>query len=148
MDLKWLMIRLILLSLLLNVLFGVYIFMDSPPSPSAPFIFKAEPTHPEVVEVSNGYLDSKAWKQYLSELDTSTPHEGLENDADYCAKVAIYRSEHPLGPMDATGLPQLEDRVIFSDYNPGNLVKDVMKSVARLTLQSHIMDRPEKVWAR
>ena len=141
MDTKWLYTRLVAFILIANILYGVYLFWDVPFSPSQPQSYTVRLTE----EKLGRYLDSKPWMEYERSVDNSKPHEGILNDPEYCEKVAAFRIHSPLGPIDATGLPQLDDRIIFSDYKPGNLVKDAIKRVGKLTLQSHFMDRPESV---
>ncbi|OMJ94729.1 hypothetical protein SteCoe_2072 [Stentor coeruleus] len=83
--------------------------------------------------------NSQAWEEYMVYNRFDQDHENVVDDKDYCVLVKEYRAQHkPL--LDYRGMPLPMERLIFSDYMPGNLVKDVINNYATLVYKYHYLD--------
>lgn len=143
MDLRSVLKQALGVCLLVNFLIGVMLYIAIEQEPVTPFLstslhnrFEDAPYQP--------YWNSKAWRDYLRAGDFANPHQGILNDPGYCDKVAAYREERTL-TLRENGLPVREEIVVFSDYKPGNLVKDVIETMGTLSLEGHYLDRPTSV---
>ena len=85
------------------------------------------------------FKNSTAWKNYLELSRFTTDHENIIDSADYCEMVELFRSKHK--PMlDSQGMPLPLERIIYSDYKPGNLVKDIISQYGTLVFKFHFIE--------
>lgn len=110
------------------------------------FSLESETTIPSVPVASsniNDYKNSSAWINYLSSNRFKTPHENIINEAKYCEIVDLFRSQHkPL--LDSFGMPLPLERIIYSDYKPGNLVKEIITLYATQVFKFHFLESESK----
>jgi hypothetical protein len=85
------------------------------------------------------------WEEYLDLVDLEHDHQQIINEDDYCARVVEWQAAHPIR-LGANSLPIKVDRVTFSDYLNGNLVKDVLKSSGILVLKEYNIEIEEYDW--
>jgi hypothetical protein len=145
MDLRALLKQALVAVLLVNLLVGVLLYLAVEQAPMTNFLlitqrgkFEDSPAIP--------YRESKAWRDYLRNGEFSGSHQGLLNDPNYCEDVKEYRETKPL-TVGSNGLPPKKEIVVFSDYKPGNLVKDVIDNIGVLALKDHYLDKSTSVSA-
>lgn len=143
MDLRALLKQALGAVLLVNFLVAALLYLAVEQLPMTNFLamtqrgrFEDSPAQP--------YWESKAWRDYLRNGEFSNPHQGLLNDPDYCDQVQAYRETKQL-TVGENGLPLKKEIVVFSDYKPGNLVKDVIEAMGVLALKDHYLDRSTAV---
>jgi hypothetical protein len=85
---------------------------------------------------SQPLLESPQWAEYLGFIKVNRVYQQIINEDDYCQRVTEWQAEHPIR-LGQDGLPIQADRVAFSDYRNGNLVKDMLRSSAVLVLTDY-----------
>lgn len=143
MDLRALLKQALVAVLLVNLIVGVLLYLAVEQAPMTNFLlitqrgkFEDSPAIP--------YKESKPWREYTRNGEFTGSHQGLLNDPNYCETVKEYRESRPL-TIGSNGLPSKKEIVVFSDYKPGNLVKDVIESIGVLALKDHYMDKSTSV---
>lgn len=143
MDLRALLKQALGAVLFVNFLVGIVLYLAVEQVPMTNFLsitqkgrFEDSPARP--------YWETKAWRDYLRNGEFSNPHQGLLNDPEYCDQVQTYRETKQL-TIRENGLPPKKEIVIFSDYKPGNLVKDVIEILGVLAMKDHYLDRSTSV---
>jgi hypothetical protein len=129
--------RLILLVLAVN-LFVAFILFSAIDSEESTFL-QIQVSIPETWDNApyEPLGQSPQWQEYISEyLDLRTPHQRIINEDDYCDRVAAWQAANPIR-LDDDNMPLKDDRVFFSDYQNGNLVKDVLKNTGVVVLKKY-----------
>lgn len=129
--------RIILFVLGINLLVALILFVGIDAEPATTFL-----TRSIVIPLTwdnasyEPITESLPWKEYLDDLDPEHSHQQIINEDDYCDRVIEWQAKNPvrLGP---NGLPIKEDRITFSDYRNGNLVKDLLKESGILVLKRY-----------
>ena len=145
MDLRALLKQALVAVLLVNLFVGVLLYIAVEQAPMTNFLLITQRGKFED-SPAIAYKESKAWREYLRNGEFSGSHQGLLNDPNYCEDVKEYRETRPL-TVGSNGLPARREIVVFSDYKPGNLVKDVIESMGVLALKDHYMDKSTSVSA-
>lgn len=75
------------------------------------------------------YFNSAGWKEYVKDFEENDEVYHIVTDNTYCDKVAAVRTLQKI--------TEKYQRVIFSDYSPRNLVKEVLAANGKLILPDH-----------
>lgn len=88
------------------------------------------------------YFNTKAWETYLSDYDYNDEYYHIINDESYCDKV---KNVNIITKFNISELEYKNNRIIYSDYKQGNLVKSVLKKNGRLVLTKHNLNSPSNM---
>lgn len=90
---------------------------------------------------------SPSWQEYLLRGRFDRNHQKIERQNNYCELAAEWQSANPI-VLDEEGRMTRKQKLVFSDYAPGNLVLSAAAETAKFVLKGHSihMDKATTNW--